>query len=512
MSYLPPVPEFSHYQPNPFNAFLTDPLPSLMQDVISALQDGGKISTELAINAVLAAVSMACQPHISVLNPFTRMEEHCALNILTLADSGSGKSSISKQVMKPFDAFKAELAEAHLGQLSAWREDYAVWKTTHKALESKLRDVVKKSQCVDEAQAALKSHASAEPTKPVLPALVYNDTSLPALMTGLHEYPCAGLVSDEASNIFDHQLKDKLAFLNKAWDGDVYEFKRSHREPLSIKPTLTVSLMLQPALFLNYMKKDGDKALESGFLSRFLFTDIHQMAPLYSGMMSHRHGLIATFRDDTALPRFHAQIDKLLGKQKEHIFAGKTEKKVLKLSPEAEIYWENLRDSWLALTMPGYAWHYIKPMVLKANTNTLRLAALLSYFSDQDTTLISIDEITRAATIMVWYINHTASWFYQFTDEYKFQKDVQVLVQWIHHKFMLNNGIPFKKNDVIKYGPNKFRRSDKLEPLLDYIMNTGVFAYAQPSPHSAIYITCRMPNGYFAPVAETPQQGPVRPG
>ncbi len=516
MCNLPSMPQFQQLQTAPVCPFPTDALPPLMKNAISYLQNSGKIPVELAANAVLAAVSLACQPLIEVFNPHTNIEEHCTLNILTLAQSGTGKSSVSKQVMKPFDEFRERLTKYHVSKLSTYRENYAVWKNKYRALENNLRDAVKKDDYVYEAQAALKSHTSIEPAKPVQPTIIYNDTSISALITGLNEYPFAGLVSDEASNFFDKRLKDNLAFLNKAWDGDTYEFRRSNHEPLSFRPTLTVSLMMQPFLFLDFMKKDGDKALESGFLSRFLFTNIYQNSLLSSGIMGHRHCSSFFTRDESALTCFHNQISKLLEKQEKHIHSGQREKTVLKLSPEAEFFWENMRDSWLALTLSVNAWFHIRPMVLKANTNMLRIAALFSYFTDQEADIISLDVITQASMIMAWYLNHTASWFYQFTDEYKFQQDVQELVQWIHQKFLSTNGLPFKKNDVIKYGPNRFRRSEKLEPLLNWIISTGNFAYIKKSPsHTATYITWRMPTGYYAPlfdetmnIQQHPSQGP----
>lgn len=503
-------------QVNSATPFPIDALPLIMQNTINFLQDGGKVSSVLAVNAVLAAVSLACHSHINVLNPYTCTEEHCALNILTLADSGTGKSSVSKQVMKPFDAFRAELAKSHFVKLAVWRENYVVWKTKQKALESKLRDAIKKDQCTDEAQTTLKSHASVEPVKPMLPTLVYNDTSLAALIAGLSGYPCAGLISDEASNFFDPRLKDNLAFFNKAWDGDMYEHNRHHRATQSFKPTLTVSLMLQPSLFFDYMKKDGDKALKSGFLSRFLFSNIIPNNTLSSCMMSHHYRPDTAYRDESALTCFHNLIDKLLGQQLKKINSGEGKKKVLKLSPEAEVHWENMREHWLTYTLPGCVWSYIKPMVLKASTNALRIAALLNYVANQEEDIISLNVISQASAIMTWYLNHTAAWFYQFTDEYKFQQDVQVLTQWIQYKFMSTNGLPFKKNDVIKYGPNKFRRSERLEPLLNAIMSTNAFAYIVKShANPAIYITWRMNDGRYMPLFDDKQppspQNPVQP-
>ena len=148
-------------------------------------------------------------------------------------------------------------------------------------------------------------------------------------------------------------------------------------------------------------------------------------------------------------------------------------------------------------------------MLQKANTNTLRIAGLLHYFSDQETEIIPLSVVQSASLIMDWYLNQAVSWFYQFTDEYKFYQDVEELRQWIHNKFTANGWLPFKKNDIIKYGPNKFRRSDKLEPLMNYIIGqpgTGFFTTFRTSTHSAEYITWRMSNGFYAPLAAPPVQ------
>ena len=62
MSYLPPALPLV----NPVSPFPIDALPLIMQNAISYLQDGGKVPTVMAVNAVLAAVSLACHSHIDV--------------------------------------------------------------------------------------------------------------------------------------------------------------------------------------------------------------------------------------------------------------------------------------------------------------------------------------------------------------------------------------------------------------------------------------------------------------
>ncbi|EFC9832182.1 DUF3987 domain-containing protein [Escherichia coli] len=505
MSYLPLVPGCQH-QTIPMPTIPLWAFTPMMQKGINYLQDGGKIPVELVVNVVLAAVSEACQSHIEIINPYTNMPEPCALYIVTLADSGTGKSTVNKQLRKPFDELKAELDEAFQNKLLAYKRDYAVWETKLQALKSNLRMVVKKGLPTDETEAALAVHTSMEPVKPLVPTLVCNDPSEAALIELFDKYSNITINSDEASSFFVSCVKDNSVFYNKTWDGDLYEHKRGNQASRSFKPTLTLSLMLQRPLFLNFMKKNQDKLLNSGLLARFLFTNI----PTKNVMnMGHRHHSNTSFRDETAIPLFHEQIKKLLKKQKQRIISGKTEKKTLKLSPEAAEFWGNKRDIWISLPINDPRWRCIDYMLQKANTNTLRIAGLLHYFSDQETEIIPLSVVQSASLIMDWYLNQAVSWFYQFTDEYKFYQDVEELRQWIHNKFTANGWLPFKKNDIIKYGPNKFRRSDKLEPLMNYIIGqpgTGFFTTFRTSTHSAEYITWRMSNGFYAPLAAPPVQ------
>ncbi|EPM5395775.1 DUF3987 domain-containing protein [Cronobacter turicensis] len=500
MSYLPLMPGFQH-QTIPVPTIPVWAFTSVMQIAINHLQDGGKIPMELAVNVTLAAVSEACQSLVEVINPFTNLPEPNGLYILTLADSGTGKSTVNKQLRKPFDKLKVELDEAFQEKLAAYERDYAVWETKLQALKSNLRTAVKKQLFLNDAEAELALHTDLKPNKPVLPTLAYNDISVAALIEGLSEYPTGTVNSDEASEFFASCAKDNPAFFNKAWDGDHYEHKRSHQAPRSFKPTLTLSLMSQGPLLLNLMIKNQDKLLNSGLLARFLFTNIPSNTTAHIG---YRYRPNSSADGDTTLTSFHIQIGKLLEKQKQKILSGKTEKKTLKLSPEAVKFWENKRDIWISFPMNDSRWHCVNYMLQKANTNTLRIAGLLHYFSDQETDTIPFSVVQSASLIMDWYLSHAAYWFYQFTAEYNFKQDAHELYQWINQKFISNGGIPFKKNDVIKYGPNKFRRSDKLEPLLDSMIATGAIAYVKTAPHSAVYITWRMSNGYYAPVIEHP--------
>lgn len=505
MNQLSPMPG-SHHLVIPEPTIPLWAFTPVMQKAINYLQDGGKIPVELVVNVVLAAVSEACQSHIEIINPYTNMPEPCALYIVTLADSGTGKSTVYKQLRKPFDELKAELDEAFREQLLAYKRDYAVWETKLQALKSNLRTAVKKGLPTDEAETALAAHTSMEPVKPVVPTLVCNDPSDAALIELLNINSNITVNSDEGSSFFEYCVKHDSVLYNKTWDAGLYEHKRGNQAFRSFKPTLTLSLMLQRSLFLNIMKKNQDKLVNSGLLARFLFMNI----PAKNATnMGHRYHPNASARDETALPLLYAHIRKFQEKQKQQILSGNTDKKMLKLSPEASEYWSHKHAYWTSLPINDQRWKGVDYMLQKASTNTLRIAGLLHYFSDQETDIIPLDVIHKATAIMEWYLDHAASWFYQFTDEYKFYQDVEELRQWINYKFTANGWLPFKKNDIIKYGPNKLRRSDKLEPLMNYIIGqpgTGFFTTFRTSAHSAEYITWRMSNGFYAPLAAPPVQ------
>uniref|UniRef100_UPI0020330B25 DUF3987 domain-containing protein n=1 Tax=Escherichia coli TaxID=562 RepID=UPI0020330B25 len=87
----------------------TDTLPPVLGNVIRSLHNSTGIPTELIGNVVLATVSLTCQSLVDVIQPHTDMPEHCSLYLMTVAESGEGKTTINKLVMKPCYEFAASL-------------------------------------------------------------------------------------------------------------------------------------------------------------------------------------------------------------------------------------------------------------------------------------------------------------------------------------------------------------------------------------------------------------------
>lgn len=479
------------------STFPLDALPSSLQHVFRQLQYSNKASSELIANILLSALSLACQSLIEVKNPFTLRAEPCALYLMTLAESGMGKTTIKNLVMTPFYEFAAAIKQDYKVKLAAYKDELEVWKTVQLALRSCLRTAIKKGGNGEDEQTDLKLHSSKAPREPINPDMIYNDVSPAALAEGLSRHSSAALLTDEAITLLNNDLKNYLGFLNTAWDSNIFNYNRGNNKSCSFTPLLTLLLMVQPDIFFDYFKKHGATAKASGFLSRFLFASV----PPQNHTVDYGHSFHATsqFTDENALPEFHSRIRALLALQKVQIDSGKMDKVQLTLDDEASAFWTTKREYWVNMALPQQPWSCITDMVQKANSNTLRIAGMLHYYCHADSTIITLETMERAASIMEWYLIHAVQLFYRFTPEYQFELDAQKLLGWIRERIELNNRTPIKKNYVLKHGPNHLRKSDILEPLLNSLAIKNQICCVQARSNSPIYISVLHESGFIIP-------------
>lgn len=142
-------------------------------------------------------------------------------------------------------------------------------------------------------------------------------------------------------------------------------------------------------------------------------------------------------------------------------------KKILRLTDEAELLWRNKRTEVEGKIAEGFEWDHIKDIAAKSGSNALRIAAILKYFSKDNTDAIGDKTMKCALHIVDWYLNQASHLFYPMSERYQFEQDVRELYSWIKNRIIQNNGYSFPKNDLEKYGPNRLRRTEKLTPVLE---------------------------------------------
>lgn len=464
--------------------------PPVIRNVIQALHNNTQIPVELIGNVVLAATSLTCQSLVEVIQPHTNMPEPCSLYLMTIAESGEGKTTINKQVMKPCYRFAAELIQQYEQQLIDYKKKLKLWKIRQQALESNLRQAIKKGYSGDNEEHAISKHAQNEPLRPARPNFIYEDTSLKALVEGLSEHPEAGFISDEAITFFKSYLKNNPGLLNKSWDGEMFDFRRADGEIYQITPHLTFSLMSQPGIFMDYIKKNGVSARASGFLSRFLFAWVESSI----GSRQATHEKIDADHD---LNIFHQRLEVLLQLNKLLINNPTSSKKQLTLKNEALAYWKNNHTEIEEKIAQYGEWEHIRDIASKASANILRISALIQFFYDENSETISLNAIQCAINLMEWHLSQACMIFYPMSERYQFEQDVRELHSWIHNRIRQNNGCAILINDLEKYGPHRLRRIEKLTPTLNQLISQGYFGIIQMYSHSALYITLHHQNGVF---------------
>ncbi|MEI9746127.1 DUF3987 domain-containing protein, partial [Enterobacter ludwigii] len=217
--------EFANEQPLP--PYPDHLLPVVLSEPLNELHRNTRIPDELTGNIVLSAASLACQSLIEVIHPHTSVPEPCSLYFFTIAESGAGKSTIKNRVMKPFYDFDEKMRLEHIKQMSAFDAKFEIWKCKRKALVRNLNKAIDRNYSGEPESRELEKHNKARPHPPVLPQIIYNDTSATDLIQGLSQYSDAGLITDEAITYFSSRPKSKIGFLNNAWDGSPYHFRRA---------------------------------------------------------------------------------------------------------------------------------------------------------------------------------------------------------------------------------------------------------------------------------------------
>lgn len=481
-----------HYSPvkNASVPYPVQQFPPVLRNIIQSLHNNTQIPLELIGNVVLAAISLTCQSLIEVIPPHTNMPEPCSLYLMTIAESGEGKTTINKQVMKPCYRFAAELIQQYEQQFIDYKKKLKLWKIRQQALEGNLRQAIKKGYSGENEEHEISKHAHNEPLRPPRPNFIYEDTSLKALVEGLSEQPEAGFISDEAITFFKSYLKNNPGLLNKAWDGEMFDFRRADGDIYQITPRLTFSLMSQPGVFMDYIKKHGVSARSSGFMSRFLFAWVESS-------IGSRQAMHKKMDAEHDLNIFHQRIEELLELNRIQLNDPTVSKKQLTLTDDALPLWEANRTETERKISPGHEWEHIRDIASKASANTLRISALLAYFYDENTETVNANPLDCAIRIMDWYLNQASQLFYPMSERCQFEQDVRELHSWIMNRIRQNNGCAILKNDLEKYGPHRLRRAERLTPVLNQLIFQGYFGIIQMHAHSAFYITLHHQNGMF---------------
>ena len=449
----------NHYKVFPANA-LYNSVGKALEEVRANLQapDG------LIAGAFLTGLSICAEGDINVLLP-TGQISPCVLYVGTIADSGERKTATDKIVLATIYARDAGQAAEYKWALKQYQADIRFWEAKDTAIQRKLVKAISNDEETGSLRRELEEHAAAEPGKPERNRMIYQSVTERPLMEALQgDSKCIAILSDEGSIVLNGGATNKLATLNKAWDGpSLLTFDRADDSIEARDPRVTVSFMIQEKMFQDFMNKRGEMARESGFLARFLVcwtasTQGFRYMSLNEPVWEY-------------LPKFHRRMDELLEATAARRNAGDASRKLLSFSPEAKELWVQSQNTVEPKLQQGGELESVRDFASKSMEIVGRVAAAMHHFEGLAGDIISMETLQRALSIVEYYFDEYIDLFGNRNDVPQGQKDVRALGMYLHKRYWMNGFPTALRNEVRKSGP--IRHQGRFEVAVQRLIEDG---------------------------------------
>lgn len=449
---------------NYYKAFPTHALYNSVSRALEEVRANLQAPEGLIAGAFLTGLSICAEGDINVLLP-TGQISPCVLYVGTIADSGERKTATDKIVLAEIYARDARQAAEYKQALKKYQADIRFWKAKDTAIQRKIVKSISKCEDVEHLRRELEEHAAAEPDMPERNRVVYQSVTERPLMEALQgDGKCIAILSDEGSIVLNGGATNKLATLNKAWDGpSTLTFDRADDSIEARDPRVTVSFMIQEKVFQDFMNKRGEIARESGFLARFLVcwpasTQGFRYMSLEDPVWKH-------------LPTFHQRMNDLLEATAARRNAGDTSLRLLSFSPEAKELWVQSQNTVEPKLQQGGELESVRDFASKSMEIVSRVAAAMHHFEGLAGEVISMETLQRALSIVEYYFDEYIDLFGNRNDVPQDQKDARALGMYLHKRYWMNGFPTALRNDVRKSGP--IRHQGRFEVAVQRLIQDG---------------------------------------
>lgn len=440
---------------------------SLYNHIISVAQRANA-PIELAMSSVLSAMGFAVQHHVKVKLPYGKSVP-VALFTLTIAPSGSGKSSVTDLVWKVPRALMDKFAPND-EILNEYKAEQSWWQTRLKKLE---KAVANAASVNDPSVQELNNHLELKPIQPLRADWMFDDTTpeglFHAMATG---WSNVALVSAEGGSILQGRAIQHLPPINQLWSGESVKINRKTQYLLMINGILSIAIMTQHNSFNDFISNNNKQARSSGFLARTLACSVDST----DCNISDRYAVSDWFDN---------RMTSLLTSAFEQ---PNQEPKLLTLSKGALDIWQNFVDQVKhTATNKQHPLHHLQDHVAKVPEITARIAGILSYFEDDlHTTSIDRDSMQTAIELMSFYLNEATRLYHPQAQEIE---HAELLLAWLKKEFQkLNSNLPSKmqlnyynlqyvyidKSTAYHYLPKPLRSKYRLDQALEILENQGL--------------------------------------
>lgn len=462
-------PELQQFdKPDENEVYPIDQFPAALKDALLEILEADQAPAALIGNALLAAAATSVQGLANVERPGGLISP-LALSIKTIAPSGERKTAVTKltnSAILEFEAFKHIEAQP---QITDFKAKHAAWQSKIDGTKLAIKDAQKKREATQDFEFELKNLMRDEPQPPMIPRLVLGDETVENLLFTLAKnHPSAMIASSEGGSFYGgHSMGQETAMrmvagLNSLWDGDRISIGRRTTESFVVdNARLTMAIMVQPDVLFKHIEKNP-LARTSGWLARFLIAQPQSLQGTRE------------FRDPPtnrpALGRFNARVSKFLHMGLDVDRDGSLMFRTIGLTPEARELWIETFNAIEGALKPGGDLADVRDFASKAGDQIARVAGVFELFESGQIQDVSADNVWRAQCLVLWYLAEAKRLFGRSATE---ANNVQELDSWIVSNSIANGGAPVKLSDVQQKGPNRFRRTEQLNPALELLRDMG---------------------------------------
>ena len=349
---------------------------ALFECAFLEVSDYVQVEDEMALTSALGAMAAACQNLADVAYPNGHVVP-CSLMTLIIAGSGERKTAVDRWFCDPIREVEREKMGEDKQQQWQYQKHLGIWKTKRSEIDKKLRKETRDGEPTEVTESALSEMDEIKPTPPKNHQIIYNNTTPEALASGLYQnLPLGYLLSDEGGTVFEGRALQDTTLINDLWSGsDIRVNRKSNDSFILSDARLSASLMIQPEVLNQVLKKKGDKLRETGFFARFLVVYPPPHAGYRESLSYNKPGEDTKQFQQRIRDRLKRSIDKLeKGEQRD----------ILEFTKPAKRLWEDLNFMIQIELRPDGVFYHAKDHGEKLMENITRIAGVIHLFENDD--------------------------------------------------------------------------------------------------------------------------------
>lgn len=443
-------------------------LPPPARDLVMNIHYQVECAIAAVASTLFGVCSIVSQDKIRV----RKSENHVSpvtLWFLTAQPSGERKTALLNILMKIFREYDRRQEIELQNKISRYENELVLWKRKRELM---VKMAVKEQNAnflmgmvnqmsVDRYLEMLEAQDKNRPVKPKVRRLIYEDTTIAALIKGLADYSSTtSIVTDEFSHITRNGLLTHPGSMCKTFDGSILSSDRVSTGAKRIyEPLITLLLMGQPEIINSYIEKHWSTLDSTGFISRLLISSLESTA----GDKISENAIEPNLE---LINQFNKRITQLLETESEG-----NEPKILEFTPEAEKLLKDYSDLVEKQMTEGAIYARFRAYASRLSDKLARLSAILTYVFGGGGS-IDAKTVRNCIKIIDWYTNQYVGIF-GFQSMTVDERNVLLLGRWLCDKSHEKRISVFDRIHIRRYGPNAIRKQSLLDAALYELASSG---------------------------------------